>query len=103
MTPEPLPLAATSLFRAVMVMAGWRCQCTGQCGITHSRTESRCPRTHGNSTLLMAVPADPSTPERIAAALPAQGLRACCPSCHSASRRAGQHSEPAVQDGLFDI
>ncbi|MET8445638.1 hypothetical protein ABZV28_32930 [Streptomyces sp. NPDC004981] len=103
MTAEPLPMACTDLFRAVMVAAGWRCQCTGQCRNGHTRTENRCPSIHGGRVRLMATPADPSTPERIAATLPARELRACCPSCHSAARRASQHPKPAAQDGLFDL
>lgn len=103
MTAEPVPLACTDLFRAVMVTADWRCQCTGQCGNTHTRTEKRCPRTHGGRVLLMAAPADPSTPDRAAAALPADALRAWCSNCHAASRRAATCTEPARQDGLFDL
>ncbi|WP_405413821.1 hypothetical protein [Streptomyces rubiginosohelvolus] len=103
MTTEPLPLAATSLFRAVMVAADWRCQCTGQCGNTHTRTESRCPRIHGGRVLLMAAPAALSTPDRAAAALPAHELWAWCPGCHTAAHRAAAPAEPAAQDGLFDL
>ncbi|MFF3528181.1 hypothetical protein ACFYX5_16075 [Streptomyces rubiginosohelvolus] len=103
MTAEPLPLAATDLFRAVMVAAEWRCQCTGQCGHSHTRTENRCPRTHGGRVLLMAAPANPSTSERAAAALPADALRAWCPGCHTAARRTTTRPEPAAQDGLFDL
>ncbi|MET8882553.1 hypothetical protein [Streptomyces rubiginosohelvolus] len=103
MTAEPLPLAATSLFRAVMVAAGWRCQCTGQCGHSHNRAENRCSRTHGGRVLLMAAPADTSTSERAAAVLPADALRAWCPGCHTAVRRTTTGPEPAAQDGLFDL
>ncbi|WAE65266.1 hypothetical protein OUQ49_05710 [Streptomyces cavourensis] len=103
MTAEPLPLAATDLFRAVMVAAAWRCQRTGQCGNGHIRTESRCPRTHGGRVLLMAAPADPSTPDRAAAALPADALRAWCPGCHTTARRMTTCPAPARQDGLFDL
>ncbi|WP_189845951.1 hypothetical protein [Streptomyces rubiginosohelvolus] len=103
MTTEPLPLAATSLFRAVMVTADWRCQCTGQCGHRHTRTENRCPRTHGGRVLLMAAPADPSIPERAAVVLPPGELRAWCSGCHIAARRTATRAELAWQDGLFDI
>ncbi|MFF0505615.1 hypothetical protein ACFYUH_18710 [Streptomyces fimicarius] len=103
MTAEPLPLAATGLFRAVMAAAGWRCQCTGLCGHGHTRTEGRCPRTHGGRVLLMAAPADLSTPERAAAVLPADGLRAWCSGCHAAARRTTLRPAPAAQDGLFDL
>ncbi|MYV88856.1 hypothetical protein [Streptomyces sp. SID1034] len=105
MTVAPLPMAATSLFRTVMVAAGWRCQCTGQCGHGHTRTENRCPRIHGGRVLLMAAPVDPSTPERAAAAMPAAQLRAWCPGCFTAAQRTAHRSTEQVpeQSGLFDL
>ncbi|MET9207853.1 hypothetical protein ABZW38_22265 [Streptomyces bacillaris] len=105
MTAEPLPLAATSLFRGVMVAAGWRCQCSGQCGHGHTRTESRCPRTHGNSVLLMAAPADPGTPDRIAVTLHFGSLRAWCPACHTAAQRLARPitANSPSQPGLFAL
>ncbi|WP_405822064.1 hypothetical protein OG705_19560 [Streptomyces sp. NBC_00838] len=103
MTPEPL--AAATLFRAVMTDANWRCQCAGTCGQTHSRTEGRCPRYHGGRAPLMAAPADPSTPDRVAVTLPAKALRAWCPTCFTtAQRRTAQSRAPgADQPGLFDL
>ncbi|MEV4993181.1 hypothetical protein [Streptomyces niveus] len=103
MTPEPL--AAAHLFRAVMTGANWRCQCTGACGQTHSRTEGRCPRYHGGTVALMAAPADPTTPERVAVTLPARSLRAWCPTCFTAAQRrtAQSHVPSAEQPGLFDL
>ncbi|MFH9211444.1 hypothetical protein [Streptomyces globisporus] len=105
MTAEPMPLAATSLFRAVMVAAGWRCQCTGQCGHGHTRTEGRCRHAHGGPVLLMAAPADLATPDRIAATLPAQDLRAWCPGCHTAAQRLAHRGSAhgPRQPGLFDL
>ncbi|MFJ2180825.1 hypothetical protein ACIOJG_09365 [Streptomyces anulatus] len=111
MTPETLPLAATSLFRAVMVTAGWRCQCTGQCGQAHAKTDRRCPREHdsyagkhGGPVRLMAAAADAALTEREAATLPADRLRAWCPGCFTDTRRSRRTTEPvAEQGGLFDL
>ncbi|MEV5653731.1 hypothetical protein [Streptomyces sp. NPDC052291] len=101
MTPEPI--AATDLFRKVMHAANWRCQCSGQCGQRHARTEGRCPRSHGTTTPLMAGPADPAISDRAAVALSAESLRAWCPGCHTAARNAARRPVPAAQDGLFDL
>ncbi|MFC4611501.1 hypothetical protein ACFO9E_27475 [Streptomyces maoxianensis] len=111
MTSEPL--VAAGLFRAVVAEAGGRCQCEGACGQPHAKTDGRCSREHdhyagkhGGPVRLMAAAADPLTPERHAAALPASKLRAWCPQCFTAARRAAQHrtqSPTADQCGLFDL
>ncbi|MFE6038760.1 hypothetical protein [Streptomyces sp. NPDC056452] len=102
MTPEPI--AAVDLFRTVLTAAGNRCQCTGTCGQAHAQSGGRCPRQHGQQAPLMAAPADPTTPERIAVSLPANRLRAWCPGCHSAARRTAKRPViEALQDGLFDL
>ncbi|MGW1129256.1 hypothetical protein [Streptomyces sp. NPDC002526] len=101
MTPEPI--AATDLFRKVMHAANWRCQCTGQCGQRHARTEGRCSRSHSTTTPLMAAPSDPATSDRAAVAVPAEGLRAWCSGCHSAARNTVRRPAPVTQDGLFDL
>ncbi|WP_328888341.1 hypothetical protein [Streptomyces sp. NBC_00316] len=44
MTSEPL--VATGLFRGVMAAAGGRCQCEGECGQPHAKSDGRCPREH---------------------------------------------------------
>ncbi|MFH8404481.1 hypothetical protein ACH4FX_06855 [Streptomyces sp. NPDC018019] len=38
-----VPIACAQLFRAVMMCAAWRCQCTGQCGQPHAKSQGRCP------------------------------------------------------------
>ncbi|MFF3057011.1 hypothetical protein [Streptomyces sp. NPDC057909] len=102
MTPEPI--AAVDLFRTVLATAGNRCQCLGVCGQTHAQSQGRCPRQHGQQAPLMAAPAAPTTPERIAVSLPAAKLRAWCPGCHSAARRTTKRPVvEAFQGGLFDL
>ncbi|MFJ3781081.1 hypothetical protein [Streptomyces sp. NPDC090093] len=54
----------------------------------------------------MAAAADPLTTELAAAALPASELRAWCPPCFTAARRAAQRATSAPGDdqgGLFDL
>ncbi|WP_432127440.1 hypothetical protein [Streptomyces sp. bgisy082] len=107
------PIAAAGLFRAVMVAAGHRCQCEGECGQPHTKGEGRCTKVHdayaskhGGPVRLMAAAADPLTPDRQAAALSASELRAWCPPCFTAVRRAAQRSAAAPGDdqgGLFDL
>ncbi|WP_267242855.1 hypothetical protein [Streptomyces sp. PR69] len=108
------PLAAAEVFRAVMTAAGWRCQCTGRCGNPHAKSGARCPREHdkyagkhGGPVRLMAAAADPLTSERRAAALGAGELRAWCPQCLTAARRAAKRPAPAAPDtsqgALFDL
>ncbi|WP_030806003.1 hypothetical protein [Streptomyces sp. NRRL S-337] len=103
------PIAAATVFRAVMTAAAWRCQCTGVCGQPHAKSDGRCPREHdgyadkhGGPIRLLAAPADPHTPEREAVALPARALRAWCPGCHAAARKPAPAPD-ALQGGLFDL
>ncbi|MFI1183368.1 hypothetical protein ACH4UT_27995 [Streptomyces sp. NPDC020799] len=107
------PIVAADLFRAVMARAGGRCQCEGQCGHPHAKTDGRCPREHDHyaskhkaPVRLMAAPADPLTAELSAAALPAGELRAWCPGCYTAARRLARNTQATAapaQDGLFDL
>ncbi|MDX3594124.1 hypothetical protein PV749_23685 [Streptomyces sp. ID03-2B] len=105
------PLVAADLFRTVMEAAGGRCQCTGQCGQPHAKTDRRCPREHDSyagrhrgPVRLMAAAADLTLTEREAAALPADRLRAWCPGCFTETRRSRRTTEPAAeQGGLFDL
>ncbi|WP_077192469.1 hypothetical protein [Streptomyces lydicus] len=110
---RPEPIAGARLFRAVMAAAGWRCQCTGECGQPHAQSEGRCPRQHdgyagkhGGPVRLMAALTDPTITSHQAVALPASELRAWCPSCLAAARRIAkqQTSIPTTdQCGLFDL
>ncbi|MFE1369642.1 hypothetical protein ACFW84_36130 [Streptomyces anulatus] len=105
------PIVAADLFRTVMAAAGGRCQCTGQCGQPHAKTDRRCPREHdsyagkhGGPVRLMAAAVDPTLTEREAAALPADRLRAWCPGCFTETRLSRRTTEPAAeQGGLFDL
>ncbi|ANZ18633.1 hypothetical protein O1L44_22520 [Streptomyces noursei] len=107
------PIVAAALFRTVMGAACWRCQCTGECGQPHAQSEGRCPREHGGyvgkhggPVRLIAAPADPTTTNLQAVALPAGELRAWCPNCLAAARRIAkqQTSIPTTdQGGLFDL
>ncbi|MEU4032951.1 hypothetical protein [Streptomyces collinus] len=107
------PLAAVATWLPVMDAAGYRCQCAGECGNPHAKTDGRCPREHdgytskhGHLIRLMAAPADPATPSAVAVTLPASGLRAWCPDCFGAAiRRARAQTAPAAGDapGLFDL
>ncbi|MFF3062672.1 hypothetical protein [Streptomyces sp. NPDC057909] len=105
MTPEPI--AAIELFRTVMAAANGRCQCAGECGQPHTQSQQRCPRQHGWQAPLVAAPADPATPDRIAVTLPAGSLRAWCSTCFTAAQRLTQrssaHTPAADQQALFDL
>ena len=105
MTPEPI--VGADLFRAVMAAAGGQCQCTGQCGQSHTKTGGRCLRQHGGRVRLVAAPADPATPDRQAVILPAGRLRAWCPACLTGAQRTAQRTAAAVpstdQRSLFDL
>ncbi|MEU8825896.1 hypothetical protein [Streptomyces sp. NPDC048636] len=109
---EPIVYAAA--WRPVMETAGYRCQCTGQCGNPHTKAKGRCPREHDQHASkhrgpvrLLAAPANPLTPARVAAGIPATDLRAWCPDCHDATRRAAQRAARTGPDfgqgGLFDL
>ncbi|MEU7051487.1 hypothetical protein [Streptomyces eurythermus] len=88
------PITGTAVWRPVMAAAGFRCQCTGQCGNAHSKAKGRCPRKHDQAASkhrgpvrLIAAPADPLTPAVLACRFPAHALMAWCPDCHTAARR----------------
>ncbi|MEU6535878.1 hypothetical protein [Streptomyces sp. NPDC047000] len=107
------PIVGGAVFTTVMRVAGYRCQCGGECGNPHGRDGGRCPREHdhytskhGRRVRLMAAPVDPLASDVTAAALPASGLRAWCPDCHTAAARLARKHLPAAcedQGGLFDL
>ncbi len=97
--PPPEPWGARWL--AVMERAGWRCECSGQCG----RAGHRCPAGHAPGYPLHVVPAVPAG-DAVAAALPACALVALCASCRAgadrAERAAARSAAAAPQpDALF--
>jgi hypothetical protein len=92
---EPWPWAARWL--AVMERAGWRCECSGQCG----RAGHCCPIGHAPGYPLHVVPAVPAGPAA-AAALSAGSLVALCASCRAGAERAARAAAAAVpQDGAL--
>ncbi|MBA4861728.1 hypothetical protein H1V43_10085 [Streptomyces sp. PSKA54] len=105
------PLAAIDTWRPVMEAAGYRCQCAGECGNPHAKSEGRCPRVHdtytskrGHRVRLMAAPADPLTPPRIAVTLPVEELLAWCAECFTAASRTARHTAPVPDaPGLFEL
>jgi hypothetical protein len=98
------PLIGQATWTQVMDRAGYRCQCSGQCGRPHAKSEGRCPQSHGHYTgrhdnaHLMAAPKDytPSTYE--AARTPTGELMAWCTACHDGTRRAYQRAVAVVPD-----
>jgi len=98
----PGPGHATTLER-VLERAGWRCQCTGQCGRPHTGAGGgRCLAEHA-ACELHAVPAWPVSPAR-AAALPPAALAAMCGPCHAGNDRRVRRERaaaPAQEEALF--
>ncbi|MGW2370282.1 hypothetical protein ACWCZ5_32620 [Streptomyces sp. NPDC001667] len=108
------PIVYVQLWRPVMAAAGFRCQCTGQCGNQHAEAKGRCPREHDQHASkhrgpvhLIAAPADSTTPVTAAAHMTAADLVAWCPDCFTAARRLARNTAQAAaapaQDGLFDL
>ncbi|MER7172642.1 hypothetical protein [Streptomyces mesophilus] len=107
------PIVGAALFNAVMQAADSRCECTGQCGQPHAKSEGRCPHKHDGyiakrhgPVRLMAAPADPLMSPVAAAALPPAELMAWCPGCFNQTRNAArrsQRTELAPADALFDL
>ncbi|PGH49312.1 hypothetical protein [Streptomyces sp. Ru87] len=105
------PLAAVDTWKPVMEAAGFRCQCAGECGKPHDKTEDRCPREHdtpaskhGSRIRLLAAPADPGMPAVKAVTLPPSQLRAWCPACYAAATRLVRRAVvPVDEPGLFDL
>jgi hypothetical protein len=108
------PIVGAERWRQVMSAAGYRCQCEGACGSRHTPTgqrtpgvQHRCARVSApGQAPLVAAPASPTVPAVVAAALPASGLRAWCPSCFggaaAVARRVGRNA-PEPTDDLFDV
>ncbi|MEU2713860.1 hypothetical protein [Streptomyces sp. NPDC007205] len=106
------PIVGAALFRTVMEAAGYRCQCSGECGNPHAKGDGRRQHEHdhytskhGRRVRLTAAPVDPLATDVTAARLPASELRAWCPDCHTAARLAKKRLPVAPEDqcGLFDL
>lgn len=82
------PIGHPPTWEAVLNRCGGRCECTGSCGRTHSRTEFRCDRTHDRGGVRITVaPAHLVVTGAAAARLPVAELRAWCPDCYRMARR----------------
>jgi hypothetical protein len=119
--PEVVPLAAPIFGNAngwadVTKRAGEVCECSGQCGTTHRKTEGRCDARHGAyggkgcpPVRLEVAPEDPTIPEHIAARMTADQLMAWCAKCRAgAVNKAkgparGKKAPPPQSDALFAI
>jgi hypothetical protein len=107
------PIVGAAVFAAVMEVAGYRCQCSGECGNPHTKGGGRCQHEHdhytskhGHRVRLMAAPADPLATDVEAARLSASALRAWCSGCHGAAARLARKRLPVAstdQCGLFDL
>ncbi|GCD44140.1 hypothetical protein [Streptomyces paromomycinus] len=107
------PIVYAALWRPAMEAAGFRCQCTGQCGSRHVKAGGRCPREHDQYASkhrgpvhLLAVPADLTASDTLACRAAVTELRAWCPDCYTAARAAARkaaRTAAAAQDGLFDL
>jgi hypothetical protein len=90
------PLVGADTWTRVLGEAGWRCECTGDCGRPHIKTGHRCGTQHGTGHRLSVVPADPSA--SLVAAVSGAPLTAMCLSCLTGAKRAA--TDTAVTDQL---
>jgi len=101
------PMVGAEAWQSVMVAAGWRCECTGQCGTGHVKTAGRCGINHGSAHPLAVVAADPSV--SLHAAVTGAELVALCAGCQAGAKRAAlKAAEQAAanhtdQLDLFDL
>ena len=100
---------------AVKESAGWRCECTGECGrgAAHLSADLRCPNRHGHpafstgSTVVLTTAHLDHTPENCDPA----NLKAMCQGCHlhydrdhhAATRAATRRAAAAALPGLFHL
>jgi anti-sigma regulatory factor (Ser/Thr protein kinase) len=89
--PEPGPEPWGVRWLAVMERAGWRCECSGQCG----RAGHRCAAGHAPGYPLHVIPAVPAG-DAAAAVLPAEGLTALCAACRAGADRAARRAADAA-------
>jgi hypothetical protein len=105
---ERAPMVGAEIWEPVMASAGHRCQCEGECGQKHTKTEGRCGHVHGGYLAnkkghikLLAASRDVSD-----AFPPPADLIAWCPPCYDGARR-GKARElkaaPLDMDPLFEI
>ncbi|WP_350279315.1 hypothetical protein [Kribbella sp. HUAS MG21] len=101
------PMVGAETWQSAMVAAGWRCECTGQCGKGHVKTAGRCGTNHGSAHPLAVDAADPTA--SLHAAVTGAELVALCAGCQAGAKRAA--TKAAEQDAadhtdqldLFDL
>lgn len=104
--PFRAPMIGARIWEETMTAAQWCCQCSGQCGRAHAKTNGRCGVVHGTAHRLAVVAADPLA--TLAAAVTAIERLALCAACETGARRAAiaakatQTSTDATQPDLFD-
>jgi hypothetical protein len=112
-TSAPPPIVGAGLWQAVMSAAGYRCQCSGQCGAKHADGDGRCVNAHGGydgkrhaPIRLEAAPIDPAVKDAAAVRLPAGQLMAWCPGCRTAVLRRvarARRREAPEHPALFEV
>ncbi|WP_371405259.1 hypothetical protein OHA10_06510 [Kribbella sp. NBC_00662] len=100
------PMIGSRIWEETMTAAEWCCQCTGQCGRPHAKTNGRCGTLHGTAHRLAVVAADPLA--TLAEAVTATERLALCESCDAGRRRAAQHTHTTTaaahaQPELIDL
>lgn len=109
--PVNVPFGAPPAWFAVVAdRAGLRCECTGHCGVAHSKTKGRCPQRHEGwhnhrTTVLTVAPKDVTVSLHAAVSLSPRDLMAWCAGCLSGAKlkaRKAAEAEPACAEALFD-
>ncbi|QNE21921.1 hypothetical protein F1D05_33415 [Kribbella qitaiheensis] len=101
------PMVGAETWQSAITLAGWRCECTGQCGKGHVKTEGRCGTEHGSLHPLAVVAADPVL--SLHAVVTGAELVALCAGCQAGAKRAAfKAAERAAiartdQLDLFDL
>ncbi|MET9313086.1 hypothetical protein ABZX12_14780 [Kribbella sp. NPDC003505] len=101
------PMVGAETWQTAIDAAGWRCECTGQCGKGHVKTAGRCGINHGSAHPLAVVAADPTA--SLHAAVTSADLVALCAACQAGAKRAAiKAAEQATAENpdqldLFDL
>jgi hypothetical protein len=98
-------MVGAQTWQSAMVAAGWRCECTGQCGKGHLKTAGRCGINHGSAHPLAVVAADQTV--SLHAAVTSADLVALCAGCQAGAKRAAiradEDTDKSDQLDLFDL
>jgi hypothetical protein len=101
------PMVGAETWQSAMDAAGWRCECTGQCGKGHIKTAGRCGIDHGSMHPLAVTAADPTA--SLHAAVTGAELVALCGGCQTGAKRAATKAAEQAAAGhtdqldLFDL